>query len=227
MPVPYSLSRGNRMRKIEVLVKSAMNRVHKKPLKTSAKSKKNQAQKADQVPRQESQKPIPKTSPVYLASVKKPDLNPQFLSTLNVQKEADRVFLSKYAPAGVVINETSEILQFRGDTSDYLRQAPGAPSRNLFKMAREGLLTELRTALAKVMKEGFSFKKENIRIKTSRSFKKISIEIIPLKVSGSQQRHFLILFTDPPALFPVPTAGKTRGKSQSKPGSREHCAHWR
>ena len=54
--------------------------------------------------------------------------------------EADRVILQAYGPAGVLINEQMDILQFRGDTSHYLRPAPGKASLNLLHMGREGLL---------------------------------------------------------------------------------------
>ena len=67
---------------------------------------------------------------------RKPVSNEETPMALNVQREADRVVVAKYEQAGIMINDTFEILQFRGDTSDYLKHAPGTPSRNLLKMAR-------------------------------------------------------------------------------------------
>ena len=160
---------------------------------------------------------VPEKFPIQ----RKNDPNEESTLLLNVQKEADRVVVAKYEQAGVVINEAMEVLQFRGDTSDYLKQAPGTPSRNLFKMARDGLLMELRAALDKVMKEGAAFKKENIRIKYDNNFKNVSIEVIPLKVPAANQRYFLISFTEQPSVSPAPTAGKTMDKSKAKPGSRK------
>ena len=46
----------------------------------------------------------------------------------DAQKEADRVLLAKYAPAGVLINEAMEVLQFRGHTGPYLEPPPGRAS---------------------------------------------------------------------------------------------------
>jgi two-component system CheB/CheR fusion protein len=63
------------------------------------------------------------------------------------QKEADRIVLGKFTPPGVVVNEHLDILQFRGHTGPYLEPASGAASLNLLKMAREGLLLELRGAI--------------------------------------------------------------------------------
>src|SRR6266849_2122647 len=63
-----------------------------------------------------------------------------------LNKEADRVILTKYAPAAVVINEDMEVLQSRGHVGLYLELAPGRADLNILKMAREGLLFDLHTA---------------------------------------------------------------------------------
>ncbi len=139
----------------------------------------------------------------------------------SAQKEADRLVMAKYDEAGVLVNEDMEILQFRGDTSSYLRQAPGAPSLNLFKMAREGLLAELRTALSIVMKEGGSFKKENVRIKSDSGFKNISFEVIFIKVAGANQRYFLVSFSQASPRRAPPEAAKTKKPFKIKAGSRK------
>src|SRR5207302_1639541 len=39
-------------------------------------------------------------------------------------------------------------IHFRGETGDYLQPAPGEPQTNLLKMARAGLLSELRATIA-------------------------------------------------------------------------------
>lgn len=140
---------------------------------------------------------------------------------INVQREADRVIMAKHEQAGVVINEAMEVLQFRGDTSDYLMHAPGAPNWNLLKMAREGLLTEVIAIKQVIKMGGGSFKKENIRIKCNGNFKTISIEVIPLRIPAANQRHFLISFTEQPQVNPPSPAQKTIDKTESKPSSRE------
>ncbi|HYK26008.1 MAG TPA: CheR family methyltransferase, partial [Steroidobacteraceae bacterium] len=42
-----------------------------------------------------------------------------------ILREADRVLLTRYVPAGVLINGEGEVMQFRGDTGLYLTPAPG------------------------------------------------------------------------------------------------------
>ena len=69
------------------------------------------------------------------------------------RKAADELMLSRYTPAGVVVNEEMDIVHFRGNTGNYLEQGPGKPSHNLLKMAKKGLAFELRNIFHKVKKE--------------------------------------------------------------------------
>ncbi len=125
-------------------------------------------------------------------------------SELEAQKEADRITLSKYAPAGVLINADLEVLQFRGTTSPYLRPAPGRASFNVLKMAREGLMLPLRAAINKARKENQRIRKENVRIDEDGQTKIVNIEVIPLK--HIKDRSLLILFERP---FQLLEAGVT------------------
>ena len=72
---------------------------------------------------------------------------------LEIQKQADQIVLNQYSPVGVLVNSDLEILQFRGQTSPYLEPAPGRPSFNLLKMAKEELRLELRTAIHQAKKQ--------------------------------------------------------------------------
>jgi len=110
------------------------------------------------------------------------------------QKTADDIILRKYTPSGVVVNETMDIVHFRGNTSSYLEQSPGKPSHNLLMMAKNGLAFELRNILHKAKKEKAPVIKENIPLEVNGSLQNISIEAIPLP--NTIEPHYLILFHD-------------------------------
>ncbi len=57
---------------------------------------------------------------------------------ISLVREVDRLLLSQFAPAGVVIDDDLRIIQFRGQTDPFLAPAPGVASFDLLKMAREG-----------------------------------------------------------------------------------------
>ena len=67
-------------------------------------------------------------------------------------KEADRIVLDSYAPAGVIVDADLQIRRFRGRTGPYLEPGPGRVSFDLLRMAREGLAGELSSALREAKK---------------------------------------------------------------------------
>ncbi|MEP7142751.1 MAG: chemotaxis protein CheB [Ferruginibacter sp.] len=110
------------------------------------------------------------------------------------QKTADDILLSKFTPAGVVVNEAMEIVHFRGATGSYLDPSPGKASFNLLKMIKEGLAFELRNILHKAKMEKEPVVKENIPVEIKGEQRKITIEAIPLR--NVIEPHYLVLFHD-------------------------------
>jgi two-component system CheB/CheR fusion protein len=112
-----------------------------------------------------------------------------------LQTEVSRIIVDRYAPPGVVVDNDLQIVQFRGQTGAYLEPAPGEASLNLLKMSREGLLYGLRTALHAVRKNKAPVRKTGLRVKSSRGWKPVNLDIIPLTSSG--RPHYLVLFQEP------------------------------
>lgn len=110
------------------------------------------------------------------------------------QKTADDILLTKYTPAGVIVNEAMDIVHFRGNSANYLEQAPGKPSHNLLLMAKSGLGFELRNILHKAKNDKAAVVKENIPLSVNGSLRNISIEAIPLP--NTLEPYYLILFHD-------------------------------
>ena len=114
------------------------------------------------------------------------------------QKAADDIMLSKYSPAGVVINDEMDIVHFQGNTSSYLEHSSGKPSHNLLKMAKQGLGFELRNVLHKAKKDKEPVIKENIPLQvngpqgSASDMRNISIEAIPLP--DTIEPYYLVLF---------------------------------
>ncbi|MBK1990604.1 PAS domain-containing protein [Sphaerospermopsis aphanizomenoides BCCUSP55] len=115
---------------------------------------------------------------------------------LEIQKQADQIVLNQYAPVGVIVNSDLEILQFRGQTSPYLEPAPGRPSFNLLKMAKEELRLELRTVIHQAKKQGVTVSKGGIQIRRKNQVRLVSIDVIPFRPQGAGEYYFLVLFAD-------------------------------
>jgi two-component system CheB/CheR fusion protein len=134
--------------------------------------------------------------------LKQPDTSWNYLEA---QREFDRRLLSQYAPATVFVNEDLEIIHTRGNVSRYLKLAPGRASLNILKMAREGLLLDLRHALSRAKKENAAVRKQNVQVKNgngnavsspSATSRFISFEVVPIRIGNLKELYFMVLFQD-------------------------------
>lgn len=135
--------------------------------------------------------------PYHGVSGEKPDSGqvavPASAAGFDYQKEADRIVLGKYAPAGVVVNEQLDILQFRGHTGAYLEAASGAASLNLLKMAREGLMMDLRGAINDSKRRNRPARRTGVQVKYNGDFHEVDIEVIPLHPTPSSRTSCLLI----------------------------------
>ncbi|MBC7553171.1 MAG: PAS domain-containing protein [Taibaiella sp.] len=128
-----------------------------------------------------------------------PDLNTGnkiAIAQTDFQKIADSVILANHTPAGVVINDSMDIVSFRGKTDDYLVQAPGKPTHNLLKMSKVGIAFELRTVIQKAKKEKASVIRDNTTVPINGIQLPVTIEAIPLP--DMAEPHYLVLFYETP-----------------------------
>jgi two-component system CheB/CheR fusion protein len=135
-------------------------------------------------------------------------------TALDVQKEADRVLLARYAPVGVVADEALTVLQFRGRTAAYLEPAPGMATLDLFRMLREGLLAEVRAATNQAKAENTVAAREGVQLTDGGGTRLVRIEVVPFKVPPSGARFFLVLFQD---AAPADPAGGHRPEGDPAP----------
>ena len=139
------------------------------------------------------------------------------------QKEFDRRLLTQYAPATVFVNEEMEIIHTRGNVDRYLKLAAGRASLSLMKMAREGLLIELRNAISRAKKENAVVGKRNLHIKNgdgngtgegvpaSTANRLVNFDVIPVTLGNSKELYFMIVFQEAPPERPR-EASTRRGK---------------
>ncbi len=137
-----------------------------------------------------------------------------------LQREADRLLLTRYAPPAVVINDQMEILQSRGRTGSYLELAPGKASLNLLKMARPGLLFELQSAIEEAKKTGIEAERRGIRVEANGDSHNIDLRVLPFRTPIQEQHSYLVIFEPPPAedgtSSPHPTEPLTESERTEK-----------
>ena len=149
------------------------------------------------------------------------------VSSVDWRREADRVALGHYAPPGVLLNDALEVLDIRGQVSPYLAIAPGEPSFKLFTMVREGLLFDLRAALAECRERNAVVRRTAVRVLTEGGVvREISLQVMPVTLPGTTERCFLVQFepgrtpgepgagADDPAMAPAnPAPASTEGSA--------------
>ncbi len=143
------------------------------------------------------------------------------------QHEADRVVLSRYGPPGVLVNETLEVLQFRGETGAYLKPAAGEASFDVLKMAREGLLFELRSAIADARTRNEEVTRSDVRVRSESEIRKINLRVVPVRSADDGKRCFLVLFEEASSAtspHPQPDSGDSRSTAATPPRAR--IARW-
>jgi two-component system CheB/CheR fusion protein len=135
-------------------------------------------------------------------------------SSTDLGREADRLVLSKYSPPGVLINSLFDIIQFRGRTGPFLEPSPGQATLNLLKMAREGLVIDLRAAVHQAKKSGATVRKTGIRLRGEGRVMEVNLEVTPINDVSSRDPFFLILFqtVERPTVVQKPPPGAGRGK---------------
>jgi two-component system CheB/CheR fusion protein len=111
-----------------------------------------------------------------------------------VPREADRMLLARFGPAGVVVDEGLRVLEFRGDTDPFLDHGHGKASLNLEHLLRKGLLMELRQAIEKARATDAPVRREGLQVRYRQQLQSVRFEVIPIKGRAAVERCLLILF---------------------------------
>jgi two-component system CheB/CheR fusion protein len=132
------------------------------------------------------------------------------------QKEFDRRLLNQFSPPVVFVDGDWDVVHTRGNASRYLKLSPGKASLNVLKMARQGLLFDLRNALNRAKKESTPVRRRRIQMRTGNgngdggrpgdvshsdareSTAHVDFEVVPLNIGGLKDLYFVIVFQDSP-----------------------------
>jgi two-component system, chemotaxis family, CheB/CheR fusion protein len=128
------------------------------------------------------------------------------------QKECDRRLLAQYAPATVFVNQDLEVIHSRGNVDPFLKLPTGRASLSILRMVREGLLSDLRSAVAQATRQGSTVRRKDLLVKNGKSSQTIELEVVPLHMANLKERYFMIVFHD----------GSFRGEEKDpKPSRRQ------
>ncbi|MCL4562594.1 MAG: PAS domain-containing protein [Chloroflexi bacterium] len=136
--------------------------------------------------------------------------------TVNLREWTEKTLLEYYSPACVVINEKHNILFIHGRTGKYLEPASGEASNNLLMMARQGLKTELATAIHTAITHRETVQKRGLQVKTNGEFQPVNLTIRPITELPDLQGLILVVFEEVPASPVLPVPQTTNREPQNR-----------
>jgi two-component system CheB/CheR fusion protein len=116
---------------------------------------------------------------------------------VELEKAAERLVLSEYGPAWVIVNENFDVIHSRGDTSPFLQLAPGRATFAVLKMARESIRGELRKLLSKARNEEGLVQSAVFQARDGGEIRGVRLEVRRIAGSAGQGGRFLVLFFTP------------------------------
>ena len=111
-------------------------------------------------------------------------------------KMADRIILSTYAPAAVVVDDKMQVHQFRGRTDLFLEHMPGPATFNLIQLARTNLVPDLRATIRRSIKTGKPARTERAKVTLRGKNYEINIQVVPFKIPAGDKSWFLVIFDE-------------------------------
>jgi two-component system CheB/CheR fusion protein len=118
-------------------------------------------------------------------------------SSAMTQRAVDQLLLAKYAPPSVVVSEDFEVVQFRGRTGPYLEPPPGQATHSVLRLARDGLLPELRKSLTRAKAKGVQVRCADVQVRSDDRTRTIQLSVFPVQAPpSSSKRQFLVVFDE-------------------------------
>jgi signal transduction histidine kinase/CheY-like chemotaxis protein len=112
---------------------------------------------------------------------------------LDVGKAVDRLLLSKYSPAAVVVNDGLEVLEIRGDATPFFKLPVGKASFNLLKLVPDtGLFLEIEKLINQALETEEAARQVRVPYDYDGIIREVNIEVTPL--FGHGRRTLLVLF---------------------------------
>jgi two-component system CheB/CheR fusion protein len=131
-------------------------------------------------------------------------------SPANIQTLADQLLLQYFAPAGVLVNESGDIVYFSGRTGKYLEPAVGKANLNIFAMLRDGLRNEFPMAFRKALLSKGTASLQNISLGANGNTQAINVSIQWIEKPQPLNGMVMIIFTDAAEVAHIKPGSKKR-----------------
>lgn len=135
--------------------------------------------------------PLAESTP-HLRAAGEPGPRTHAVADPQVGRALERLLLSRFAPAGVLVNDRGDILYISGRTGPYLEPASGVPSANVIAMARRGLRFELRAAIHEAAKSRREVVHHDLSVEGADSTRRLNLIVRPLTDEPGNELYSVI-----------------------------------
>jgi two-component system CheB/CheR fusion protein len=119
------------------------------------------------------------------------------LTGASLRLVVDNHMLERFTPPHVLASRDGDVLYYSARTGKYLEAAAGAPTRQLFTMARKGLALDLRSVFREAVESGRPVTREGVVIESEDGrVQEISLTVEPLTDQTNGERRYLVVFND-------------------------------
>jgi PAS domain S-box-containing protein len=108
--------------------------------------------------------------------------------------------LEQYAPPSLVVNEKYDVVHISESAARYLQMSGGEPSSNLFKLIRQELRLELRTALYQATQRRTNVEARGLQVRFGDHVEMINIHVRPVLRESHPFNGFLLVLFEPGAV---------------------------
>lgn len=118
----------------------------------------------------------------------------------SLERHADRILLERFVPAGVVVDDTLKILQFRGDVGRYLAPVDGDASLDLTRVAPHNLTLAVRSLVEDVKQTGQPQQRDRVHVQLQDTEHEITVRVLPIRVppDDDPQAYIAVFVEDAP-----------------------------
>ncbi len=143
-------------------------------------------------------------------------------TTADVSRSVDRILLAKYSPAGVLVDESLDVLEIRGRPEPFLSLTPGKAGLHLLKHVPDvGLFLELEGLIREAASSGEVVQRHGVPYEAGGRSGRLNVEVTPLR--SSARRAFLIFF-EPVDAAATDAPGNHAGSSGADPSTDPRIA---
>ncbi len=133
-----------------------------------------------------------------------------------LRERMEKALLEEHMPACVVVDQKHTILYSLGRTGKYLEPVVGEPTNNLVRMAREGLKSELATALHIFMTGKETVRRGGIQVKTNGDYQTINLTVRLLDGPPNTPELIMVVFEEAQTILIEAPVNTPDGKPKNR-----------